>query len=83
VEAVEALKKKERQDETQFTTKIVWFSELHHPPPPLNANVLSCWFFFNLTLCMTKLRVLVLCLSYFTTDNSNTHVIPKACIIYL
>jgi len=27
--------------------------------PPLNANVLFCMFFFNLTLCMTKLRVLV------------------------
>jgi hypothetical protein len=24
--------------------------------PPLNANVLFCMFFFNLTLCMTKLR---------------------------
>jgi len=33
---------------------------------PLNANVLFCKFFSNLTLCMTKLRVLVLCLSYFT-----------------
>jgi hypothetical protein len=31
----------------------------------LNANVLFCRLFFNLTLCMTKLRVLVLCLSYF------------------
>jgi cbb3-type cytochrome oxidase subunit 3 len=35
----------------------------------LNANVISCGCFLNLTLCMTKLRVLVLCLSYFT-DNS-------------
>jgi hypothetical protein len=35
-----------------------WFSEFH---PLLNANVLFCRFFFsNLTLCMTKLRVLVL-----------------------
>ncbi len=34
--------------------------------PPLNASVLFCMFFFNLTLCMTKLRVVVLCLSYFT-----------------
>jgi hypothetical protein len=39
---VEALRIKERQDETQFTTKIGRF------------------------LCMTKLRVLVLCLSCLT-----------------
>jgi hypothetical protein len=69
--AVEALRKKERQDETQFTVyhQRWWFSEFH---PPLNANVLF-WPFFagflkNLTLCMTKLRILVLCFSYFT-DN--------------
>ncbi len=43
-----------------------WFSEFH---PPLDANVLFCRFFLNLTLCMTKLRVLVLRLSVFT-DNS-------------
>jgi hypothetical protein len=48
---VQALRKKERQDETQFTTKIGWFFEFH---PLLNAD---------------KLRVLVLCFSYFT-DNS-------------
>jgi len=47
-----------------------WFSEFH---PPLNANVLLCRFFFNLTLCMTKLRVLVLCVSYFA-ENSNVPV---------
>jgi hypothetical protein len=56
--AVEALPKKERQDETQFTTKIDGFCEFR---PPLNANVLFCRFFVHLTLCMTKLRVLVLC----------------------
>jgi hypothetical protein len=39
---VEALPKKERQDE--------------RPRPLLNANVLFCRFCFNLTLCMTKLR---------------------------
>ncbi len=66
VAAVEALRKKERQDETQFTTKIDGFLSF---TPPLNANVLLCRFFFNVTLCMTKLRVPVLCLSYFT-DNS-------------
>jgi hypothetical protein len=43
-----------------------WFSECH---PPLNANVLLSRFFFNLTPCMTKLRVLVLCFSHFA-DNS-------------
>ncbi len=63
VAAVEALRKKERQeDETQFTTKIDGF--LSFIPPPLNANVLLCRFFLNLILCMTKLRVLVLCFSY-------------------
>jgi hypothetical protein len=36
---VEAQKKKERQGETQFTTKIDGFLSLP-PPPLLNANVL-------------------------------------------
>jgi hypothetical protein len=36
----------------------------------LNANVLFLQVFKNLTLCMTKHRVLVLCFSYFT-DTSN------------
>jgi hypothetical protein len=65
--AVEALRKKERQDETQFITQIDGF-----------LSFISRWmltyffagFFLNFTLCMTKLRVLVLCFSYFT-DNSN------------
>jgi hypothetical protein len=39
VAAVEVLRVKERQDETQFTTKIDGFIEFH---PPLNANVLFC-----------------------------------------
>jgi hypothetical protein len=56
VAAVEALMEKERQDETQFTTKIDGFLSF---VPPLNANVLFRRFFFNLTLCMTKLKVLV------------------------
>jgi hypothetical protein len=38
--------------------------------PPLSANVLFAGFFLNLSLCMTKLRVLVLCFFSFT-DNSN------------
>ncbi len=45
-----------------------WFSQFH---PSLNANVLFCRFFLNLTLCMTKLRVLVLCFFYIT-DNFST-----------
>ncbi len=68
VAAVEALRRKERHDETQFITKIDGFSEFH---PLLNANVLFCRFLKNLTLGMTKLKVLVLCFSYFT-DNSIT-----------
>jgi hypothetical protein len=47
---MEALKKKERQGETQFTTKT-------EVPPPLNATV---FIFLNLTLFMIKLRVLAL-----------------------
>jgi hypothetical protein len=48
-----------------------WFSEFQPPPPlPLNANLLFCSFFLNLTLCMTKLRVLVPSLSDFM-DMSN------------
>jgi len=39
--------------------------------PLLNANVLFCRFFLNLTLCMTKLRVPVLCLCYFTDNSDN------------
>jgi hypothetical protein len=49
VAAVEALRKKEREDETQFTTKIGGFLSFTSPPPP-NANVLFCRFFKNLTL---------------------------------
>ncbi len=41
VAAVEALRKKERIDETQFTTKIDGF---------LSANLLFCRFFMNLTV---------------------------------
>jgi hypothetical protein len=44
VAAVEALRKKERQDETQFTTKIDGFLSFK---PPLNANVLFSRFFFE------------------------------------
>jgi hypothetical protein len=69
VAAVEALMEKEGHDETQFTTKIhgCFLSFI----PPLNANVLFfAGFFYIRTLCMIKLRFLVLCFSYFA-DNSN------------
>jgi hypothetical protein len=56
---VEALRKKERQDETQFTFPPTL-------PPLLNANVLICRVFENLTQFMTKLRVLVLSFPCFT-----------------
>ncbi len=46
-----------------------WFSL----SPPFNANVFFCRFFFYLTLCTMKCRVLGLCLSYFT-DNSDVWV---------
>jgi hypothetical protein len=61
--AVEALRKKERQDETQFTTKIGAFM----------ANVLFCRFSFNLTRFETKPRVLVLCFPNFTENSIVTH----------
>ncbi len=51
VAAMEALRKKERQGETQFPTKIDGFLSF---TPPLDA---FCRVFLNLTLCMTKLRV--------------------------
>jgi hypothetical protein len=41
--AMEALREKERQDETQFTTKIDSFFEFH---PPLNANIPFLQVFF-------------------------------------
>jgi len=68
VAAVEAFKKKERHDETQFTTKVDGFLSFI---PSWMLNVFFYRYSKNLTLCMTKLRVLVvLCFSYFT-DNSN------------
>jgi hypothetical protein len=66
VATVEELRKKKRQDETQFTTKIDGFLSFI---PPFNAIVLFCRFLLNLTLCMTKLRVLVLCFSYFSENS--------------
>jgi hypothetical protein len=60
---MEALRKKERQDETQETIKIDGFLSFTHP---LNANALPCRFFLNLTLCMNNLRVLVLSFPDFT-----------------
>jgi hypothetical protein len=53
VAAVEALRRRERQDETQFC---------EFQPPFLQA------FFLNLTPCMTKLRVRVLCFPHFMNN---------------
>jgi hypothetical protein len=54
---VEALKKKERQGETQFTTRTA-------VPPPVNSNVFLFFgevvFLGNLTLFMIEVRFLVL-----------------------
>jgi hypothetical protein len=61
VAAVEALRKKERQDETQFTTKIHGFLSF-------NPYV---FFALNLAPWMTKLRVLVLRFPYFTYNSNN------------
>ncbi len=65
VAAVEALSQKGKTGWNSVYHRNWCFSSF----PPLNANVLSCKFFLNLTLCMTKLKVLVLCLSSFP-DNS-------------
>jgi hypothetical protein len=71
VAAVEALRKKERQDETQVTTKKCWFSEIHPGlPPTLNANVLLTGLFLISPRFWTKLRLLVLCFHDFTMENS-------------
>jgi len=51
-------RKMKDRDETQFTTEIDDFLSF---TPPLNGDVLFSCFFKNLTLCMTKLRVPVLC----------------------
>jgi hypothetical protein len=68
---MEAFKKKERQDETQFTTKksmVLWVSPL--PPPTLNVDVFFGRGFLNLRLIMTKLKVLVLYFRYFIDNFS-------------
>jgi hypothetical protein len=73
VTAVEAHREKERQDETQFSTKIDGFLSFSPPPPPpLMLLYFFAGFLFNLSLCTTNLRVslvLVLCFHYFM-DNS-------------
>jgi hypothetical protein len=67
VAAVKAGAQEKRKDRMKLSLPpklMVFLSEFH---PLLKANC-TFWqaFFFNLTLCMTKLRVLVLCFSYFT-----------------
>jgi hypothetical protein len=59
---VEPLRRKERQGNSG-TIKVDGFLSF---TPLLNANLLFCRFFKNLTLCMTKLRVLVLSFPDFT-----------------
>ncbi len=53
VTAVEALRKKERQDETQFTTEIDGFLHFTKPPPP-PLPMLMCFFagFFTISPCV-------------------------------
>ncbi len=76
VGAVEALMKKERQGETQGILMVFWFH------PLLNANVLFCSFFFNLTLCMTKLRVLVLPFPDFMAISNVYNLVWTPCIMH-
>jgi hypothetical protein len=75
VTTVEVLREKERQGETQFNTKTYRFLSFI---PPLYANVLFLQVFFNLTLCMTALRVMVLRFSYFR----DTLLTQIGCIYY-
>jgi hypothetical protein len=56
-----------------------WPFEFHPPPPPLNVNVLFSGFFIESHQCLTKLRVPVLCLSYFTNNSINLHVFHPLC----
>ncbi len=77
VAAVEPLRQKERQGETQEPSKLLVFWVSTPGPPSLNVNVLFCRFFSNLNLCMTKLRVLVLSFPDFT-DISNTLLLLAA-----
>jgi hypothetical protein len=65
--AVEAFKEKGKTGRNSVYYQNWWvFFEFH---PPLNANVLFFAGLFLISPCMTKLRVPVLCFSYFT-DNS-------------
>jgi hypothetical protein len=66
---VEALVEKERQDETQFTTKIDGFGSFI---PPWMLMYSFEGFFKNLILCMTKLRVLYF---YHLTDLDHRNII--------
>jgi hypothetical protein len=58
---VEALRKKEGQDETQYTTKIDGL--MNFTPHWLLMYLFAICFY--LTLCMTKFKVMVLCFPYF------------------
>ncbi len=83
VAAVEALRKKERQDETQFTTKIDRFRSFIIPRWMLasvhSSTFLQVFFFESHPVYDQTLRVLVvLCFFFLYTDNSwAAHMILK------
>jgi hypothetical protein len=60
---MEALRKNERQGETQFIIKIDGF--LNSPLPPWIPMNYFYMYFLNLTLFMTKLTILMLLYLYF------------------
>ncbi len=65
VAAVEALRKMERQDETQFTTEIDGFLSFTNPAPPRAWMLMYFFsgFFKNLTLCITSRFWCCVCLT--------------------
>jgi hypothetical protein len=71
VAAVEALKRKERQDETQFTTKVDGFFEFH---PSLNVNVRFFAGCFKISPCVWPNSGFWCCVFPYFTDNSNVPV---------
>jgi len=82
VATVEALRKKERQGETEETIKM---SFLSFKPRPWMLMSFFCTFLLNLTLCMTKLGILTLSFPDFTDisimwlEITETRVPPNSC----
>jgi len=70
VAAVEALRKKRKDGMKLNYHQNWWYFEFEHPAPrppfPWMLTYIFASGFFNITLFMTKLRVLVLCFPYFT-----------------